>query len=354
MTEELPDVRAPAPDYSATARRHAWVDLPGAVRRRLAAFAGGRVDGVRPAGGGFTHGFAGLVDGRRTVFAKAIAVDDEHVYPGYAREARVLSALPSGLPVPRLLAVERVPVAPPAVDWILLVFEAVEGTMPGRPWTLSDARAIHDSCLETNAALSGNARILRDLRPGPLAEEWTRDTPHLALAERWVADPSARPLFLPRWFAPDGSADGPPGAAADLLRLAARGPRALVGDTPLNNDLRADNVVIAASSAAGHPAGTAWICDWNWLSVGPAWADWAALFPYLHDAGLPWGTILGWELTRDADPDDVDSWLALLGLYMADAGSRPELATSPRLRAHGRFTARITLELLAARRGWAG
>lgn len=351
---DAPEALAPAPDYAATARRHAWADLPDAVRRRLAALAGGRVDRVRLAGGGFTHGFAGLVDGPRTVFAKAIPVDDEHVYPGYAREARVLSALPPGLPVPRLLAVEEIPVAPQAADWILLVFEPVEGAMPGRPWTIADARAIHDSCLETNAALRGDARILSELGPARLADEWTRDGPHLALARGWAAEPATRPPFLPRCFARHGSANGSPEAAADLVRLAARGPSALVGDTPLNNDLRADNVVIASSPVAGRPAGTAWICDWNWLAVGPAWADWAAMFPYLYDAGLPLGALLGWELTRDADPDDIDSWLALLGLYMADAGGRPELATSPRLRAHGRFTARITFELLASRRGWVG
>lgn len=334
-------------DYAATARRRGWSSLPAPVRAFLTHRAGGRVDGVRLAGGGFTHGFAGHVDGPHPVFAKAVPESDQLVHAAYAREAEVLEALPAGLPVPALEAVHAADCGAEG-NWLVLVMQSIEGHMPGRPWTVAEARAIHESCLQINAALGSEAGLAARLRPGSMVEEW--GGPEFpGIAARLATGRSHRPDFLPDWFRQAGD-----DAVADLAYLASLAPAALRGNVPLHNDLRADNVVIGSAERWGRPPGTAWICDWNWLSRGPAWADWVALFPYFHHAGLPVEDMAAWRLTEGAEAVHLDSWLALLCLYMIDAGAKPELASSPRLRAHGRFTARITIGLLAERRGWTG
>ncbi|MGG5752466.1 phosphotransferase family protein [Zafaria sp. Z1313] len=336
-----------APDYRTTSRRPEWGSLPREVRNWAAAAAGGAVDGVRPVGGGFTHGFAAVLDGPRPVFLKAGRVDDPVTGPGYAREARVLEALPEGLPVPRLL--DAALVQTDAGPWQLLATRPIPGHMPGHPWTTGEAAAVHAACLALNEGLAADTGLPARLGLEPMAAQWSTGAggAELGRAARTWLDPAARPAFLPAWFAADD-------AAGALVELLDRVGDALAGSTPLNNDLRADNVVLASASVDGHPAGTAWVCDWNWLSTGPAWADWAAVLPYLHHAGLDVAAMAEWELLAGADPDDVDAWLALLTVYYAESGAQPEVPTSPVLRRHARFSAAATLGLLAARRGWHG
>ncbi|MHA7153670.1 hypothetical protein [Arthrobacter sp. TMN-50] len=137
---------------------------------------------------------------------------------------------------------------------------------------------------------------------------------------------------------------------ADLRELGSLGREALAGDSVLHNDLRADNIIIRVASST--PA-RALFCDWNFLSTGPAWADWVALLVYPRHAGIdvaPWLTKS--PLSSAANPDHIDAWLAVLAAYMIGSGARPELATSPHLRTHQRFTARILIDWLSERRKW--
>ncbi|HXD28849.1 MAG TPA: hypothetical protein VN621_08860, partial [Arthrobacter sp.] len=157
--------------------------------------------------------------------------------------------------------------------------------------------------------------------------------------------PGRRPAFLPGWFR-GGSGEA---LARWIVDAAFRAPEGLAGTTPLNNDLRADNIVIADGPVDGFAAGTAWICDWNFLALGPCWADWVALWPALYDAGLPWAEFSSWELAAGARAEDIDAWLSLVFLFYVRAGSRPPVPTSPDLRPHQRLCARQTLAVLAAR-----
>ncbi len=116
----------------------------------------------------------------------------------------------------------------------------------------------------------------------------------------------------------------------------------------LHNDLRPDNVIIERTS------GRALVCDWNFLTRGPAWADWVGLLPYLRHDGLDADALLRASPLSAGVPDDaVDSWLALLAAYMVVSGLSPEVPGSPRLRSHGRFTAGIMVDWLSERRKWA-
>ncbi|MUK01754.1 hypothetical protein GM708_07280 [Vibrio cholerae] len=103
-----------------------------------------------------------------------------------------------------------------------------------------------------------------------------------------------------------------------------------------------------------HGSGRAYVCDWNFLSHGPSWADWVGLLPYLRHDGLDADALLRRSpLAAGADAAAVDAWLAVLAAYMITRGLSPEITSSPALREHGRFTARVMVDWLSERRKWA-
>ena len=58
-------------------------------------------------------------------------------------------------------------------------------------------------------------------------------------------------------------------------------------------------------------------------------------------------------LTRDAVPDDLDTWLALVPAYMLQAADRPVWPGGPvAVRVHQRRFARLFLDWLGERRVW--
>lgn len=322
-------------DYSSTAVRPTYSGLPREVRDALELALGGPPDSVQPAGGGFTPGFAAtLRRGPRALFVKAAGSAKTFPYSSYLREASVLAGLPEGLPVPRLLAARSVQTSGSSEEWITLCIEHVEGTMPGRPWTLSQAEAIHASLVELDQGLRGVPPLLAD---GSMLDGLTDDdavSGIFARCARGEPVPFLPPLTPRCWL--------------DLQSLVNQAPVVLAGSNVLHNDLRPDNIILASRS------GRAWICDWNYLTRGPAWADWVGLLPYARQGGLDADALLRTSALSAGLPDDaIDSWLALLAAYMVVSGSSPEVPTSLSLRAHGRFTARIMVDWVCERRKWA-
>ena len=69
-------------DYTSTARRPGDETLPREIRDVIAGLLGGGPDDVRPAGGGFTPGFAAVVRrADRVIFVKAASSDDPIALP---------------------------------------------------------------------------------------------------------------------------------------------------------------------------------------------------------------------------------------------------------------------------------
>lgn len=325
-------------DYAKTARRPAWSTLPGPVQDRISAELRAPVDRVEPAGGGFTNGFAAVVSGgKQRLFVKVVPATDGPIFDAYVREAEVLATLPAGLPVPRLHAADLVMAG--GSQWQLLCFEAVDGHMPGQPWTVADLGAVHQSLLTVQTGLR---QLPPGLSGGSMVDEFFGDGPLSSIIDCWELDGSL-PSYLPPLTGQRRS---------ELHALTLLGREALAGDSVLHNDLRADNIIIRDTGGrASEP--TAVFCDWNFLSTGPAWADWVALLVYPRHAGIdvdPW--ITESPLCADADPEHLDAWLAVLAALMVTSGSQPELATSPLLRAHQRFTARILIQWISERRLW--
>jgi hypothetical protein len=333
--EDVPEV-----DYTATSQRPQWTQLPCAVQEAVAKAAGARVlRAERSVGSGFTGGFAAvlhLADGRRA-FAKAGSSGNAHVIEAYRREAQVLAALPRAVPAPRLLGAASLAAGDADREaWQVVVVEAVDGRLP-LPWTEPDVATVHEACLAAAEALDPAPGALTPLL-GSLVTELAHD-PAIRSA---FADLEAGRLPLtvgqPAWLSD---------RYAELDALLGVAPVALAGTCATHGDLRADNVLVAGGRAV--------VVDWNWLSLGPAWADFLSILPPARAEGVDADAWLRRSpLTQDVDPEHVDTWLAVIAAYMLGAAEQPLFPGAlPALRAHRRRYARTFLDWLGARRGWA-
>jgi hypothetical protein len=165
--------------------------------------------------------------------------------------------------------------------------------------------------------------------PGMLLHPLTEDLPGLVTGWSYVA------TTHPDWP-----------HLAEAAALAATYDSFPDNDALVHSDARDDNFLLARS-------GTALLCDWNWPALGPVWLDAVSLLVSAYGDGLDADAVLGEHpLTRDADPDHVDAWLAMLCGFMLEARDRPVPRTSPYLRVHSRWWSEATWAWLAQRRGW--
>ena len=319
-------------DYLRTSSRPAFDELPPEVQEGITSVAGAAIDvAFPPVTTGFTGAYAGLLalrDGRR-VFAKAAGPVAPFALQAIPREAGILRLLAGRVTAPQLVGSSA------AGDWQLVVLEAIEGHMPGVPWTLRDADAAHAACLEL-AALEPSE--VAQVTGASLAVDVGGDTAALACLDELAA--GARP-----W--PDGIPALSPHRAVELARLGQLASEALVGDRLVHSDLRPDNMLIT-------PQGTARLVDWNWVARGPAWCDFVGLLPMMAEHGLDVDRMMaGSPLLEGVDGEALDAFLAIIVGYMVDSCVQPTFAHSLNaIRDHQRLMARTFLALLARRRGW--
>jgi phosphotransferase family enzyme len=325
-------VTQPPLDYRHTTTRPAFAELPASVRAGIETAAGSPVEvAFPPVTTGFTGAYAGLLglrDGRR-VFAKAADPSAPFALQAIPREATVLGLLDGRVTAPMVVGATAVD------DWQVLVVEAIDGHLPGMPWTEADAEAAHSACLELAA-----------LPPSAVAE--LTDT---SLAVAVGADPAAQAALddlasgARAW--PAGIPPLAPGPARELARLGEQAAQALVGDRLVHSDLRPDNMLVT-------PQRRVRVLDWNWVSRGPAWCDWVGLLPLMAAHGLDVDRMVGRSpLVEGVEPEALDAFLAVLVGYFVDACEQPVVPGSQSLvRAHQRHLATVFLALLAHRRGW--
>ena len=186
------------------------------------------------------------------------------------------------------------------------------------------------------------ASALDGLAPGRLADDLLADDQlQAALADGPVMPGSLE--HLPAWL---------PARVDQVLELARQAPALLFGDHLNHFDLRPDNLLIGRR--AGEVSDRAYVLDWNWVTLGPAWCDWVGVIPSMHDQGYGLGNLLASSsLSRDADPGAIDSFFAVIAIYMLGGlDDEPPHGTTMALRHHSRYYARIFLNSLAAHRGW--
>jgi hypothetical protein len=323
-------ISLPPVPYDATAARPGWADLPAELRAAVTARLGTPVVRATTAGGGFTRGFAAVLDltGGARVFVKAACLTTQpHLADWYAREAAVTAALPAAVRAAR----PRWTLT--AAGHRIVCLDAVDGRMPGLPW----------SPVALDATLTAWAAAAEALRRPPAA----------LVA---VGLPTLSGLLradLAQWNRIAAGREAPPPAVpyagthlADLAALEAALPGYADTTAVIHGDLRPDNVLIS-------PAGTAWICDWTWPCHGPAWFDTASLLVTAYASGLDADRLFAGHPTAcDAPTDALDATLAALSGYWLTRSAAPPTDASPHLRPHQRWSGETALRWLAARRRW--
>lgn len=305
--------------YGQTARRLDWHFLPPHIRAAVEERLGAPVIEAVSQPAGFTPGLACVLtgsDGRRGFIKAAASVAQRAFAQAYLAEARILAALPAGVPAPALLwTIED--------DWVVLGIEYVEGRSPQRPWSRSELGV----CLDALEAM---------------ALSWSGVPEQLALhpiTDEFAAFPAA-------W---DAVRLQEPGLAHldEAAALAARMSNVIGGTALVHTDLREDNVLLG-------PAGEVWLCDWNWPALGAAWIDTVCLLIPAYGDGIDADAVLTERrLTRDVPAEDIDVFLALVAGYYFAQSALAVPSSSPWLRAHQSWMAKATWSWLAARRDWA-
>jgi aminoglycoside phosphotransferase (APT) family kinase protein len=324
--EHMREVALPDVPYDSTAVRPVWDDLPAAVREAIARRLGAQVAAATSAGGGFTRAFAAVLttDTGERVFVKAAPAQDPTAR-WYAREHAITAALPAGVRAarPRWTLAEA--------GYFVLCLDAVDGRVPGLPWSPDDLNA---TLTAWSAAATALATPSADLRAVglPALPELVRD--ELSWWTEVAAGREPMPAYAPDWL---------PARLTELADLE-QDLVALAGGTGmLHGDLRVDNVLIDGD-------GLAWLCDWTWPCLGAPWFDTVTLLVSAYASGLDADRLLEpWS----APPLGVDGVLAAMSGYWLTMASGPPSAASPHSGQHHRFSGTQALAWLAARRRWA-
>lgn len=295
-----------------------WEQLPPAVRRAIEERVGGRVVEAITQPGGFSPGLAARLvtgDGRRS-FVKAVSElanpDTPHMH---RREAEVVAALPPEAPVPRLQW------SYDEDGWVALGFEDVDGHTPAQPWRDGELRMVIDSL----------ARLHDVLTPSPIAGESASHAFATHLKGWGELKESKAPLD--EWSGRN---------LERLIELEAKAPAAAAGETLLNFDVRADNILIAGDKV--------FFVDWPWARIGAPFVEWVGFAPSVHMQGGPKPE----ELMRmfrfgDIDADAVNAVIASITGYFLAYARRPPPPGIPTVRAFQAAQGKISLAWLRER-----
>ncbi|WP_141575917.1 phosphotransferase [Actinomadura sp. WMMA1423] len=311
-----------------TAVRPSWDQLPAPLRDGLADRLG-RVEAAEVQTAGFTPGLAvrlQLADGDR-VFVKGI----ECTHPlanRYRDEARVVRALPSAVPAPRLRWDDVV------AGWVVLAFDDAGG----RHADLTPGSADVVVVVEMVAGLAAS------LTPCPVLDVPDAGKELAGFVHGWrelaaVPEPPADP-----WVRRNLQAL----ADAETTWLPAAD-----GATLLHGDINRSNLLVTGRRAM--------LVDWGQPVRGAAWIDVADLIPHLILAGHTPAAAeavvagaLGTALeAAGADDAVVTGYAAAFAGYWARQSRLPDPPGVPHLRAHQARAARAAAAWVAHRTGWA-
>lgn len=283
---------------------------------------GGRVVEAVTQPGGFSPGLAARLrveDGRR-VFVKAVSAAANPDTPGiHRREAVVVAGLPPEAAVPKLLWTYD------EGGWVALGLTDIDGHMPAQPWRSH----------ELDLVIEGLQRLHEQLTPSPL-ESGTAADAFATEIRGWSELRSTRATGLDAWSMKN---------LDRLVDLEVSAPSMLTGETLLNFDVRADNMLIAGDKA--------YFVDWPWARVGPPFVDWLGLAPSVHMQGGPSPD----ELLRrmplgDARDEALNAALASLTGYFFGHARRPPPPGIPTVRAFQQAQGEVALAWLRQRLGW--
>jgi hypothetical protein len=299
-----------------------WHELPDRVQAAIEERIGGRVVEAVTQPGGFSPGLAARLrtsDGRRC-FVKAVSDQANPDTPGiHRREAEVVEALPLEAPVARLLWTYD------EAGWVALGFTDIEGHTPLQPW--------RDG--ELNLVCEGLQRLHELLTPSPLVSSTAAEA-FATNIKGWGELQATQAGGLDAWSTRH---------LGRLVELESTAPSMLSGQTLLNFDVRADNILIAEDRV--------FFVDWPWARIGPRFVDWLALAPSVHMQGGPEPE----ELLRraplaDVNPHAITAALASMTGYFLAYSRRPPPPGIPTVRAFQAAQGKVALEWLQKRIRW--
>ncbi|SDS90705.1 phosphotransferase family protein [Microlunatus soli] len=304
-----------------TAQRPSWGELPTAVRSWVQDQLGSAVIEGRSQRSGYTPGFASrltLADGS-PAFVKIMGWGHDYLLPSYRNEGEKRRRLPAGLAAPRLRCSDEARIA--EQDWVLLIFDDIDGHPPRRPWDPDEARIAIET-VEHNADL---------LTPAPA------DYPWLSITDELGGLSPDKEEAIDRLFGDHRS---------ELRELVGSFGELCSGESLVHADLRDDNMLIGSD-------GSGWVCDWSFPVLGRSFIDLVTLLLSIRGDGLDADALLAASpLLTPADADGVDSLLADLMLYYVISAAKPGPDNSPYLRDHQRWNGKVAARWLADRRGW--
>ena len=335
--------RQPPPDRGA---RLDWTDMPRRVRTEVERWLGSRVVSAVTQPTGFSPGVAARLttdDGRR-VFAKAVGPEPNADSPAFhRREIAIASSLPDSTPTPRLLwSYDEGPLhdrhsregGNPGGNggWVLLLFEDVDGRHPAQPWLLN----------ELDRVVAAMEKLAETLTPSPLPASVVGTAGERFLGRRsWQRLRDDRPSRL------DRVDDWSRRHLDTLIAIEDSVDDALAGDTLLNYDVRADNILLTPDRT--------WFVDWPHACLGPPWLDVVAFAPSVTMQGgpPPEDVASRHSAYRAADPDAVTAAVAALAGFFTYNAVQPPPPGLPTVRAFQDAQGAIAREWLARRAGLA-
>lgn len=295
------------------------MDVRGSLEDRL----GSRVVAAVTQPTGFSPGLAArlrLEDGRR-VFIKAVSEGANPDTPDiHRREARILAALPGSIPVPRLLWTYD------DAGWVALCLAEIDGRHPHEPWTEEDLSLV----------IAAAKMLAKDLTPSPVEVDQTAAGAFATAINGWQVALGRNETRLDAW------------AMRNLPRLAeleSRAPAAAAGDTLLQFDMRADNILISD--------GRVYFVDWPWARTGAWWIDLLLMAPSVAMQGGPEPEDLLRRMdVGEVSPGAIDAVICAMTGYFVVRALEPPPQGIPTVRAFQAAQGRVAIPWLRERTGW--
>jgi len=303
-----------------------WRDVPDRVRDRVIDWAGSEIVEAQDLSGGFSPGCCTCLRfaGGRRVFVKAVSRSANPESPSmHRREAHVARHLPPSPCLPRLEGYLE------EEDWVVLVFDRIDGRMPRHPWVAD----------ELDSVLAHLGVVHRLLTPCPVPDLEPTATYFETVFSGWrtMAGAPVVPDHLDEW------------SRRHLDRLAGleqRWVEAVEGDGLVHGDIRSDNVLVNGSSVA--------FVDWPHASRGAAFFDLVAWAPSVALEGGPDPeSLLGrCASARAVEAERLDPVVAAVtGFFTYHATLSPPPGL-PTLRPFQEAQGRVAREWLRRRTGW--
>ncbi len=306
-----------------------WQAVPSHVRAAVEDWLGSTVVSATSQPSGFSPGVAARLRtaNDRRVFIKAIGPEPNPDSPSFhLREARISAQIPAAAPVPRLLWSSN----DEESGWVVLLFEEIsDGQHPAQPWRSDELARVLDTL----------ASLARFLTPSPLPAT-TIGTASDHFAHQicgWQKLRTEQPAALDAWSVRHLD------KLAEIERTA---PAAVAGNTLLNLDVRADNMLLTPERV--------WFLDWPHAHVGAAWVDVIGFAPSVTMQGgpSPEEIIADFPPCQQADPAAITAAVVSIAGYFTYRSLQPPPPGIPTVRAFQAAQGAVAREWIAQRLGW--